>query len=167
MLHIPHLRDYVIVPTCKFLAQTNEKMYSESAVNLLLGTCLVESGGRYLRQHNDGPALGLWQMEPATHDDIWDNFLVHRGALAGRVMLLLADEPRNKADQLRTNLLYACAMARLHYWRDPEPLPEADDAMGHAKLWKRHYNSRKGRGTIGHFTEVWKFARLPVKQKES
>ncbi|HEV2650775.1 MAG TPA: hypothetical protein VGU69_05935, partial [Rhizomicrobium sp.] len=37
------------------------------ALNLLLGTAAQESGGTYLAQYPTGPALGLWQIEPNTH----------------------------------------------------------------------------------------------------
>ncbi|MFT9424981.1 MAG: hypothetical protein ABF570_07600, partial [Acetobacter syzygii] len=49
-----------------------------AAVPLVTGTALVESGLVWLRQNGGGPALGLWQMEPATHDDCWRNFLAFR-----------------------------------------------------------------------------------------
>ena len=42
------------------------------------GTAAVESRmGTYLRQIG-GPALGIWQVEPATHLDCWDNWLDYR-----------------------------------------------------------------------------------------
>ena len=44
-------------------------LWSPSAEELVLGTAIVESGLTYLKQHGDGPALGLWQVEPATHDE--------------------------------------------------------------------------------------------------
>ena len=45
---------------------------SPAARALLLGTAAQESAmGRYIRQLRGGPALGIFQMEPATHDDIW------------------------------------------------------------------------------------------------
>ena len=56
-----------------------------AAVHLLTGTALVESGLVWLGQTGGGPALGLWQMEPATHDDCWRNFLAFRPALAATV----------------------------------------------------------------------------------
>ena len=54
---------------------TKAKVYSDSAKVLLIGTCDIESNlGTYLYQIN-GPALGIYQMEPATHDDIILNYL--------------------------------------------------------------------------------------------
>ena len=52
-------------------------LYSVEAVYLLLGTCAVESNfGTYLKQKN-GPALGVFQIEPSTLIDIWENYLYY------------------------------------------------------------------------------------------
>ena len=61
---------------------------SLAAEQLLLATALQESDLRNTVQMGGGPALGYFQMEPATHDDIWANFLRYRGALAGKVRAL-------------------------------------------------------------------------------
>ncbi|RFD18478.1 hypothetical protein DY926_16415 [Komagataeibacter melaceti] len=118
----------------------------DAAVNLLAGTALVESGLAYTRQIH-GPALGLWQMEPATHDDIWATFLpdVRLSLLRGAVLDLAAHWPARLA-QLAGNLPYACAMARLKYYRAPEPLPAATDAAAMCRMWKGTYNSNLGAG---------------------
>ena len=63
---------------------------SQAARELLLGTALQETGLRNIQQVG-GPALGYFQMEPATHDDIWENFLAYRPDLAARVKALLPD----------------------------------------------------------------------------
>ncbi len=140
-----HFRIYVIRPTLERIA-----LWSQSAENLLLGTALTESGGlKWLHQLGGGPALGLYQMEPATHDDHWQNFLAYRPGLRERVESVLA--PGDKLDQLMTNLAYATAMARVHYLRDPEPLPAADDIEAMAHYWKRVYNTEAGAGTVGKF----------------
>ena len=65
-------------------------LWSLSAEELVLGTAIVESGLTYLKQHGDGPALGLWQVEPATHDDLYTNFLNFRPELGSKLMQLRA-----------------------------------------------------------------------------
>jgi hypothetical protein len=51
---------------------------------LLLGTALTESGDmHYLHQLGNGPALGVYQMEPTTHEDIYDNYLKYKKELPG------------------------------------------------------------------------------------
>jgi hypothetical protein len=124
---------------------------------LLLGTALQESLLRHLRQlpNRDGscgPALGYFQMEPATHDDIWKTFLGFRPALAAR-MRALAGHPvgRPEVGRLVSDSVCAAAMARLRYRRAPERLPAADDVAGMAAYWKRHYNTPLGRGAPAEF----------------
>jgi hypothetical protein len=132
-------------------------LWSPAAENLVVGTALHESSGlRHLDQVTGpddatlGPAIGLFQIEPATHADLQANFLAYRPALADRLARLLAAEPEREA-QLATNLCYATAVCRLIYLRAPEPLPKADDVEGLARYWKRFYNTRRGRGAEAQF----------------
>ena len=130
--------------------------YSAAAENLLVGTALHESGGlRWLRQLGGGPAFGIYQIEPSTHDDIWRNYLRFRPRLNDRVARLAANEP-TRPEQLITNLAYATAIARVHYLRVPAPLPDADDLGGLARYWKRHFNTPKGAGTVAGFIESYR-----------
>lgn len=140
---------------------TDIGLWSESAENLLMGTFAQESGcGRYIRQLRRGPALGIGQMEPVTHDDIWFNYLAHK---SGRLWFEIFNAAYvvggfptfPDAGQLEWNLAYAICMTRIHYLRVPDPLPAADDVSGMAMYWKWHYNTRLGRGTEAAFLESW------------
>lgn len=143
------LRDLVVRPTLNQLG-----LYSDAAASLVLGTAMHESHLTYLKQLGGGPALGLWQMEPFTHDDIWDTFLRYRTDLAS-LMCRIAGDSRPSATLLIGNLWYACAMARIRYRRAPANLPgnTPDDL---AAFWKKYYNTDLGKGTIAealpHFT---------------
>jgi hypothetical protein len=135
-------------------------MHSEAAVNLLMGTAAQESQfGTYLRQLNGGPAVGVFQMEPDTMMDIWQNYLRNRLQLADDVFfatrMVWFDTPPD-TDIMEYNLAYAIIMARLHYRRVPEPLPEADDIKGLARYWKKYYNTPKGAGTEAEFVRNYK-----------
>ena len=60
----------IIQPTLKDL-----NLYSLAAEQLLAGTCAQESGmGTYIAQVN-GPALGIYQMEPVTEYDLIKNYI--------------------------------------------------------------------------------------------
>lgn len=135
------LRELIIRPTLLQLG-----MYSDAAVSLVLGTAMHESHLSYLKQIGGGPALGLWQMEPNTHDDIWANFLKYRTDLADTAKFIAGDV-KPSANHLIGNLWYACAMARIQYRRVSEPLPSntPDDLTA---FWKKHYNTELGAGTI-------------------
>ncbi|MCP1244032.1 hypothetical protein GOB86_10795 [Acetobacter lambici] len=116
-----------------------------AALNLLTGTALVESGLVWLRQNGGGPALGLWQMEPATHDDCWRNFLAFRPALATALRQLGGEGAGvGRADLLVGNLAYACAMARIVYARAPRVLPMPADSAGLSAYHKQFYNTPLG-----------------------
>ena len=143
-MQIRDLRQLVIRPTLNVL-----HMGGVNAENLLLGTGLVESGFHHLRQIR-GPALGFYQCEPATYDDIL-RYLGRRPALLRRLRLLMAGEGVPEVSQLVWNLRYATAICRIHYWRVPEPIPA--DIKGQAAYWKRHYNTPLGRGTVAKYLE--------------
>jgi hypothetical protein len=130
-------------------------LWSASAEELLLGTALVESDLRHRRQLGGGPARGLFQMEPATHDDIWTNFLKYQPAYAKGVEQLLSSRKANRHVELETNDQYACAMARMLYQRKSEPLPAAGDIKKMAAYWKKHYNTLKGAGDEDSYVERW------------
>ena len=124
-------------------------MSSPEAEQLLAGTCAQESQmGAYLRQ-DQGPALGIWQMEPATHKDCWDNYLKFRPELAKSIMDgcgLKGVYTCPPHDTLVYNLRYACLMARIKYLRDKAPLPMLGNIEAQAHFWKVVYNSMAGKG---------------------
>ncbi|MGI9250700.1 MAG: hypothetical protein ACR2PR_05845, partial [Pseudohongiellaceae bacterium] len=127
---------------------------SKPAVDLLLGTAAQESLlGTYVRQVGGGPALGIYQMEPATHDDIWQNFIEYQPGVQASLDEALdgamAYRGGPSAERLVYDLRYATIMARLHYYRRPEPLP--DDLVGLAQYWKTHYNTELGAGTVSEY----------------
>ena len=143
------LERYVIEPSLKAVY-----LYSEAAVELLLGTCAVESNmGEYLRQIQ-GPALGIYQIEPATHDDIWTNYIVYRGDLLDSISKVVNPD-RLSDNMLIYNLQYATAMCRIHYLRVPEKLPEVGDIFGQANYWKNHYNTKAGKGSVKGYIEAY------------
>lgn len=134
------LREYVVRPVLKSLG-----LYSEAAEELLMLTAATESlCGEHLHQVK-GPAMGVWQMEPATHNDIHGNYLKYRNELAGKVA-----KYGSVPTHMVGNLNYACAMARVHYLRVAEPLPAASDVRALASYWKKYYNTVAGAGTVEH-----------------
>jgi hypothetical protein len=139
-LDLSQVKQLVIIPT---LALMPTKFQGATAVNLLAGTILVESSGVYLKQLGSGPAMGLLEMEPTTEADCWDNFLAYNPELAEIVSKMVAPIP-DRLTQLETNLTYAVAMARIKYYRAPDPLPAFDDAIGLANYHKNFYNTSGG-----------------------
>lgn len=129
---------------------------SIAAEELLLGTAVQESLNlKYRRQIGGGPARGYFQMETSTHDDIWLNYLKYRKELSAGIVSFLSSKDANKISELETNDKYAAAMARVHYMRVAEPLPEAGDIAGQANYWKQYYNTPLGKGTPSEYIEKW------------
>lgn len=132
-------------------------LQSPGATALLMGTIAVESAfGRFRRQMG-GPALGIVQMEPATYRDIWHNYLEYHPRLAGRVAGFIHSpgSPDERYGELVANDELAVAMARVLYRRYPEPIPDPDDIPGLAALWKKRYNTERGKGTVEKYIEAF------------
>lgn len=148
-IDINQLRHIIVRPTLQHL-----DLWSQAAENLLLGTICQEShAGKYVKQLGTGPAMGMCQMEPATHDDIWNNYLRYHDDLAAKVRVLELDGwyDDDNANEMAGNAYYAVAMCRIHYRRVPQSLPNASDTVGLAKYWKQFYNSALGAGTVEEF----------------
>lgn len=129
-------------------------LWSPAAAVLLLGTAIQESQLCYRRQIGGGPALGLFQMEPATHDDCWYNYLSYRPSLASQVMKVARRSEQPEAEWLVTHDDYAAAMARIKYLRAPAPLPDALDIPAMASYWTQFYNAG-GTGTPQKYLDNW------------
>lgn len=147
MLSIADLREFVIRP-----AHQRVYLRGVNREQLVLGTGLVESGYKFLDQTTPGPgpAYGLWQMEEATHVDLWVNYInfqpfALRNALFEMAGVKYAPPP---ITTLHWNLMYAAAMCSVQYKRAPAELPEAGDFEGMAAYWKRWYNTPAGKGTV-------------------
>jgi hypothetical protein len=155
-IDISQLRAQVVRPTLAALG-----LGGAAAEELLIGTILQESqGGHWLRQLGPGPAIGICQMEPATHDDLWTHYLDDRPMLAGRVRSLRIGVGNGigQADEMAGNLYYAIAMARVLYARVPDPLPPAGDVAAQAAYYKTHYNTAGGAATVGQYIAHWQRA---------
>ena len=137
----------LIAPTLKEIG-----LYSDTALNLVTGTGLVESGYRATHQVGGGPALGWFQMEPVTHDDIWRNYLVYRPELGKRLRSILGASQNTgswpSVQLIQTNHAYAAAMCRIKYLRSPKPLPIHQTAFNLCQYWKNIYNTPSGKGLV-------------------
>ena len=94
------------------------------------------------RQQVNGPALGIFQMEPEDFNDIWTNFLAYKTTLSAQIRALVPG--LMVASDLMNNDALAVAMCRVHYLRAPEPLPAATDLNGLWALYKLRYNTPQG-----------------------
>lgn len=150
MINKDQLRELVIRPALKEI-----DMYSEAAEELLMLTCAVESRlGTYIKQYPSGPAMGIYQMEPATYIDIWKNYLRYHKELFDKIRSQFGCYSSNP-DKMIYDLRAATVFARLHYRRVPKSLPAADDVDGLAAYWKDHYNTYLGAGTTDKAVNIY------------
>ena len=140
MIDHQQLRELIIRPTLQIL-----HLDSPEAEELLVFTCAVESkGGTYLKQIN-GVALGIYQMEPRTYNDIWQNSIRGRHQLLNILGSNFGIFQMPNEDRMIYDLQYATIMCRLHYDRVRERLPEANDVNAIWEYYKRYYNTIMGK----------------------
>ena len=147
------LRHYVVRPTLKHMG-----MWSQAAENLLLGTAARESGlGFHLKLANT-QALGIYQISPKMHRNIWDHFLATKSDLSSLVRGLASQREflSHPHHELATNLAYATAIAWLIYWRTKINIEEIDsnDIQALGRVWQKYFHSRCP-GTVQSFIDSY------------
>ena len=147
MIDPTQFRRFIVRPALEVIG-----LWSQDAENLVMGTAAQESRLKYIKQLGGGPALGLFQMEPRTHDDIWKNYLAFKPEWEDQVMRMTTFgvyDGYPDAGEMVWNLRYAAAMCRLHYRRQKGVIPST--VAGQAAYWKRHFNTHLGKGTEQEF----------------
>ena len=130
--------------------------YSDDALALVVRTGMAESGYRALQGYGkSNPAIGFWQIEPATMYDMMRNYITYRPQYR-KVLEELG--MKFKGDDIEmsviSNMAVQAALCRLHYRRDKYSLPSWDDMEAQGRYWKKVYNTYKGKGTIKHFLKA-------------
>lgn len=136
-LYVPQFKHLIE----KTLHDLDPELASPVAVKLLLGTAAQESHlGTYIRQLT-GPAIGVFQMEPATFSWLQTKYGEKYPIILGR-----------GAPEMEWDLKLAIIMARLRYRAHLDPLP-SDAIADVADYWKKVYNTKYGKGTPEEFIE--------------
>jgi len=130
--------------------------YSDDALALVVRTGMAESGYRALKGYGEGnPAIGFWQIEPATMYDMMRNYLKYRPPYKKTLVKLGMEFKGDDIEMsVMSNMAVQAALCRLHYRRDKNPIPSWDDLESQGKYWKQVYNTVQGRGTVKHFIEA-------------
>ena len=119
MLDCSQYRSLIVEPVLSRL-----KLYTRGAEELMVFTCAAESlGGTFLHQVK-GPAVGIYQMEPATYTDIWVNYIRMRNQLATLMAMHFGCNKIPEVERMVYDLHFATAMARIHYLRVSDNIPE-------------------------------------------
>jgi len=138
--------------------------WTQESEMLLMGTAAQESQLTYTEQLGGGPALGYFQMEPATHDDCWTNYIDYRDALKAQILAIRTSPGVPNATEMKTDHKYAAAMARVRYMRVAAPIPT--DPRDIAAYWKQYYNTPGGAGTADEFITNWNNLLAPAPYAE-
>ena len=151
MINTNQLREYIIRPALSKLSA-----YSKDAEELIVFTCAAESnGGDYIHQVK-GPALGIYQCEPATYTDMWQNYIFHKSRLTSILSLKFAVNGIPEPERLVYDLQYATAMCRIHYLRVKEKLPSGGSTDEMYAYYKNYYNTPLGKSTKGKSVDAYK-----------
>ena len=113
-----------------------------------------ESGfGKARRQVGGGPARGVFQMEKATHDDIWQNFINFNKNLKSGILEMGFGKtwPEVENNDTYSAIMSACMFAR---FQAKNPVPKDLEAM--AKHCKRFYNTEAGKATAEKYLNDYK-----------
>ncbi|MGI0011924.1 MAG: hypothetical protein ACREBU_00560 [Nitrososphaera sp.] len=139
MITPPDLLKWVIEPTLRAMGA---RFSSSRAARLLAYTSIAESTvSGHTRLHQvRGPALGIFQVEPFTAQDLITRY---RSVLQQFITA-------SPDDVVSGNLYLSTALARCKYYDATPPLPRAF-LVDIGAYWKKHYNTDAGRGTVDGF----------------
>jgi hypothetical protein len=127
------------------ITETRHPLWSQEAEELLVMISAHESRlGKDLKQIGSGPALGLYQIEPDTMHDNYQNFLDNRKGLSGQIANITGCEGPDVA-QLQYNPIYGTIHARLKIYRSAGDIPKDFPSM--AEYAKKIFNSPQGAAT--------------------
>lgn len=150
-----------IVPLIRDVCMKLTGHATDNEVALMLGTAAAESSLIHRKQIGGGPARGLWQMEPETGEDCFIHYLAFKHELRKKLVEVWLEihssiQTIPYLEDISHHLEhyddFACAMARIKYLRDPDPIPGTLE--GQAAYWKRVYNGG-GKGTVEHYLRQW------------
>src|SRR5688572_13952135 len=143
MIYARHLRQLVIQP-----ALHDINLYTVNDEQFLMRICAQESlGGYYLKQLSESQesALGIYQMQPNTHDSIWNTTISKNPNLEKSILETTGYQYPPLPEDMVYNLQYATIMARVFWLHVKEPTPDANDIDSQWNLYKKYWNTEAGK----------------------
>jgi hypothetical protein len=131
---------------------TPNGLYVPGVETLLLGTAAQESHMGYYSKQINGPALGMFQMEPDTNKDRWERYINNRPILKKIFGDYHYYGPSDTA--LQYDKVYQILMARIKYLPVKEAIPRSIEGQAH--YWKDHWNTHLGKGTVEEYLKNYK-----------
>ena len=149
-INTEQLRNEIVKPAVASIG-----LLSDSAINLLLGTCAQESQmGHYIKQIR-GPALSIYQIEPNTYNWVWKWCHDYHPNLYDLCLQTTGYINTPNSSNLIHDLRLATVSCRLKYFSIKEPLPPNEVGLL-ANYWKKYYNTMLGSGTVEQFVANYK-----------
>jgi hypothetical protein len=148
------LSRYVIHPTLVYLGRD-----CPTAEALLLGIAASQSAlGSAL---HDRRGHGLYRIGENRHKALWDHYLALDPDLASLVRGLASQHAFLTGPhlELTVNLRYATAIAWLLIEEQNTPLPDADDVLGMARIWRQTFQPQ---GRLRDFAAAWASCITPL-----
>lgn len=141
------LCQHVIRPTLIYLGR-----HCAAAEALLLGAAACQSGlGTAL---DDRRGHGLYRIDEHHHQELWDKHLAHDPDLASQIRGLASQHAFLTAPhiELTVNLRYATAIAWMMIEVKRNELPDPDDLLALAKIWRQVFRPH---GNQRDFLDAW------------
>lgn len=114
--------------------------------DLLMITCQAESDLGRLTKQSRGPAVGIFQIEPTTEQEVWKHFINKNKNLKSKITSLRFSA-KLSGHELEYNTAYSVALAySIYKWRGVNPANM--DTIQLIKTHKIKYNTVKGKATV-------------------
>lgn len=132
---------------------------------LLIETAAYESDGGAVIKQVGGPALGVYQIEPSTHDYIvrkWLHTEESKEVFQKSNLRNVVDgwyvqaPPGTNRYNLKKNIHYQTTIAFLVYYHRVGGWPDLSTVESRAKIYKTYYNTPKGKGKKKKYIEAAK-----------
>jgi hypothetical protein len=143
------LLELVIVPALQGI-----DLYCPSSAMLILATAAQETeDGLYIKQTvgGDKAALGIFEMQPQTHEDIWEHTIIPKSDLSFKISKCTGYPIKPKAEVMVYNLYYAAVMARCFWLFHGISFPQNLDVDDIWYLYKKYWNTIGGKATKEEF----------------
>jgi hypothetical protein len=150
-------RTTIITPAFQAFTPYPSVALTPFVANLLMSTCAVESEmGTYTKQI-DGPALGIFQMDPST---LTDTVAIARSLFP--VTYQAVENPSMvPAAQILVDNVYAAVLCRIYYYSRPFVMPTTDDVNNLWLIYKKWWNTRAGSTTKAQFVSALALTDIP------
>lgn len=115
---------------------------SSVACQLLIGTAKTE-GWRASNHSFENEALGVFQITPSTHQEVWDQCLAFFPEQASTIRGMASQRTFLEAphQELVVNIRYATAIAWSIYCYQGLILPRQVTKLSLARLWQQYYDN--------------------------